>query len=374
MGKHVGWRVRKLSTGAKRHQGVAYDPATQRDQTRSFATAAEARTWAQHRAAEFRAAVDSLASARATGDAAALAGEYVQDLERRRLAAWHIHGVRQALATFTAAVPALVHPRSGAQAQAWIDALSAPLAATVGTATAGAVRSPYTVQRYLATARAFLRWCRDRDVLTARQDPLRHVVAPKLPKTLKPQFSLAELRTIVAAVGDPYHLRACLQLYAGLRAQEAHHLHWSRPDAPGIWGQIHWPDTILIRGKGAKDRLVPLQPELRAVLEPLRQPAGPLFPERVRHLQNAQHRRDFLQFLGRLGIPVEERTPHSFRHCYAGLQTASGVPSLLLAAYMGHAAMATTAGYATAAARYAGEVQAAGWRPGVFQLTALPVP
>lgn len=80
----------------------------------------------------------------------------------------------------------------------------------------------------------------------------------------------------------------------------------------------------------------------------------------------ASRGRDFRRFLKRATIPLDGRTPHSCRHTYAGLMTATGVPSILLATYLGHAATATTAGYSSMAAQYVTQVE--GWARGQFRL------
>ena len=138
---------------------------------------------------------------------------------------------------------------------------------------------------------------------------------------------------------------------------------------------------------------MPLQAALRALLGEIGQP--PVFPPydaaaapeqakpRGRNIAAAQLRgqgpdgqvapiidpnlrRSFPAYLTACGVPIEDRTPHSCRHTYAGFMTATGVPTALLAAYMGHASAATTFGYAQAAARHVQAV--AGWPRGEFRL------
>lgn len=65
-------------------------------------------------------------------------------------------------------------------------------------------------------------------------------------------------------------------------------------------------------------------------------------------------------------IYVGRRTPHSCRHTYAGLMTATGVPGALLGAYLGHSSADTTAIYTKLAGRYAQAVGA--WGRGEFRL------
>jgi len=106
---------------------------------------------------------------------------------------------------------------------------------------------------------------------------------------------------------------------------------------------------------------VPLQPELAGVIGRAGAPGDLVAPVDAR-----VDSRRFARFLARCGIPAAGRTPHSCRHTYAGLMTATGVPGALLGAYLGHSSADTTAIYTKLAGRYAQAVGA--WQRGAFQL------
>lgn len=110
-----------------------------------------------------------------------------------------------------------------------------------------------------------------------------------------------------------------------------------------------------------RERIVPLQPELAEILGQPGAAGDPVAPR----LEAIDSRR-FARFLARCGVPAAGRTPHSCRHTYAGLMTATGVPGALLGAYLGHSSADTTAIYTKLAGRYA---QAVGdWPRGAFRL------
>ncbi len=127
---------------------------------------------------------------------------------------------------------------------------------------------------------------------------------------------------------------------------------------------------MLLRGKGRKERLVPLQPELATLLRLYRRAGndhdGFLFPDNIRRDDGGNLARRFDAFIKAADIPKAGRSTHSLRHCYAGLMTGSGEPTALLQAYMGHSQSDMTQHYAQAAARYRSGVAA--WGRGKFTL------
>lgn len=340
MGKHIGWRVYE-DRGA--WVGAAWDPnaaATKgkrsrgRYMTKRWAKESEAKAWATDMHARFLTRLASAGNAFTAG----MADDYHADLTQRGLSRVHLHNVRKVLDGFIKAVPDLAHPRAAIQAKDWL-ALHADLA-------------PTTRNRMLVMAKALGNWAEKQGRLT--KNPLRLLSRAKVPNFLKPQFAIEELRTMVAASSSSYWLRACIMIYAGLRVEEVTLM------------ERHWIDldgrVLIVRGKGSKERMIPIQSELLTILKGADLPKeGFLFPN-----ANANRWQEFQTFLSDLKISRNDRSPHSTRHCYAGLMTASGVPSILLSAYMGHVDQETTADYSKFAMRYASSVT--GWSRGEFRL------
>ena len=113
------------------------------------------------------------------------------------------------------------------------------------------------------------------------------------------------------------------------------------------------PRFLVVRGKGGKERIVPLSARARAALavhlacRTERAPAKParyLFPSRGRsgHLT----RRRFAQILADLavaaGIEPARLTPHSLRHAFATHLLAGGADLRSVQKLLGHADIATT--------------------------------
>jgi len=179
-------------------------------------------------------------------------------------------------------------------------------------------------------------------------DYLRAQKEQRLPTVL----SREEVRRVLASVYT-FHNRVFLStVYAcGLRLQEALHLEVSDIDKDR--GMIH-----VHRGKGAKDRFVPLPekilPMLRAYWKTHRHPRL-LFPALGRSGRNAaksQHPMAISSVQGALknavreaGIHKKDVSVHTLRHSYATHLLEEGVNIRVIQRYLGHSSLETTMVY-----------------------------
>ena len=174
----------------------------------------------------------------------------------------------------------------------------------------------------------------------------------KLPETL----DLPEIEALIAAARATSRDRVrntCLLelLYAtGMRVSEL----VSLPVA-AVRGD---PRVILVRGKGGKERLVPLSPPAReALTEWLAQrdeaeagrakekpPSRFLFPSRgvAGHLTRQGFFGLLKDLAAQAGLPLERVTPHRLRHAFATHLLAGGADLRSIQAMLGHADLATT--------------------------------
>jgi integrase len=151
-------------------------------------------------------------------------------------------------------------------------------------------------------------------------------------------------------------------VYAGLRADEARMIRWR---------DFEWSAGMLMvkldaggQVKRRRERIVPIQDELREFLEPYEgKPADP-----VCGLGPGNLGRAFEDYLHYRGIERAGRTPHSCRHSYAALMTATGVPIQLVGAWMGHSNFKTTMEYTKMAARYSFDKRVQSWERGEMVL------
>jgi site-specific recombinase XerD len=177
---------------------------------------------------------------------------------------------------------------------------------------------------------------------------LRVEEVSKLPAVL----SIEQTHLLLEAIRLPCHYAFFWTVYSmGLRMQEALHLQVTDIDAQRMLVHVR-------RGKGHKDRLVPLSPKpLRLMREYWASHRNPLwiFPYEGRDRKQASTS----------DKPMSETTPqgvikrtvrelewdnrgistHTLRHCYATHLLESGVNLRLIQKYLGHATLQTTTMY-----------------------------
>jgi len=171
------------------------------------------------------------------------------------------------------------------------------------------------------------------------------------------------------AMPDPWWLACCLMVYTGCRADEAMHLRWE-------W--IRWDQRIITlkladdyESKSDTERLIPLEPELYDIIKPMMRPHGHILPPAIRAGGSGmkvgkksavgQGGRDYTcslrLYLKRIGMDPKERTAHSLRHCYITMKLARADTNVeRLRKAVGHADFSTTMGYGKLSQHYEHEV------------------
>lgn len=179
-------------------------------------------------------------------------------------------------------------------------------------------------------------------------DILRAKSESRLPAVLTRE----EVRALLGCVTTPHNRAFLGTVYTcGLRLQEALHLEVSDIDSARMMLHVH-------RGKGAKDRLVPLPP---ATLGRLRQHwcshrhPRLIFPAQGRDGQSAARAANPMaksSVQGALraaqhkaGITKRGVSVHTLRHCYATHLLEAGVNLRVIQQYMGHASLESTMVY-----------------------------
>ncbi len=207
--------------------------------------------------------------------------------------------------------------------------------------------APRTLARRLSAVRQFFRFL-VREGIRA-DDPTELIDSPKLPRALPKYLSEAEVDSLLAAARARTDLpglaaTAALEiLYAsGLRVSETIGLRRT-----AIAGGA---PLIVIRGKGGKERLVPISRTARDAAAALIAASadGPfLFPGR--DARRPMTRQGFALLLKRTaldaGIDPARVSPHVLRHAFASHMLARGADLRSLQTLLGHADIATTENY-----------------------------
>jgi integrase/recombinase XerD len=171
------------------------------------------------------------------------------------------------------------------------------------------------------------------------------------PQSLPDVLSIAEVRRLVAAVRTPHNKAFFWTVYSlGLRLQEGLNLQVGDIDSARMVVHVH-------RGKGSKDRYVPLPPRTLAVLRQYwvshRHPIW-LFPATGRDHSEAHSADEPMarsSVHGAMKRVVQELgfhkriTIHTLRHSYATHLLEAGVNLRLIQKYLGHSSLQATTIY-----------------------------
>jgi integrase/recombinase XerD len=209
-------------------------------------------------------------------------------------------------------------------------------------------RAPSTVARALVCYRNFFRFLVAEGLI--REDPAARLVPPRRRKTLPRDLAPEEVDRLLEAPrrAEPRGLRDAAMfetLYAtGLRVSEIVGLDVESLQIP--------PGLVRCRGKGDKERIVPLGDRavatIRDYLESgrptlLAAATGPLFPN---SRGGRLSRQGFWKILKghavRVGIPRERVSPHVIRHSFATHLLERGADLRVVQELLGHADISTT--------------------------------
>ncbi len=184
----------------------------------------------------------------------------------------------------------------------------------------------------------------------AKTDPTAKVAAPKTPRKLPDTLTMQQVQRLLEApphdTPEGLRDRALLELlYAtGARVSEAIGLDVD---------DVSRGDILRLRGKGSKERIVPLGSYARAALDAYLTRARPVFSARGKATPKL--------FLGTRGAPLSRQSawlvlqdaseraqlstkisPHTLRHCFATHLLQGGADVRVVQELLGHSSVATT--------------------------------
>lgn len=206
--------------------------------------------------------------------------------------------------------------------------------------------APQTRYTYTSYLSAFYRWAlRERIV---RSDPTENLVKPKLPRRVPRPIGDRDLATAVEGADPRMRCFLLLAAFAGARCMEIAGLRVE---------DIHRDrGVLLLRGKGDKERIVPLHDDVHRALIAYGLPrAGFVFKRTDGHpLKPSTISRYIGKFLHELGI---DATAHMGRHSYAtAIYQLSGGDLRMTQDLLGHESPSSTAIYAAWAPERASQV------------------
>jgi integrase/recombinase XerD len=205
-----------------------------------------------------------------------------------------------------------------------------------------------TVARKAASLRRFFAFLADEGL--REDDPGAALPRPGASRGLPKTLSIGDVDALFGAIttrlarapADPNDLRlsALIELLygSGLRASELVSLPRSaiQTDRP----------YLILRGKGGRERMVPLSDRARAAVAAWRAHVGVgnawLFPSGKAHLTRVRLYQLVKALAAEAGVPPDRVSPHVLRHAFATHLLAGGADLRALQAMLGHADIATT--------------------------------
>jgi integrase/recombinase XerD len=209
--------------------------------------------------------------------------------------------------------------------------------------------APRTVQRRLSALRQFHRFLAAEGVRT--DDPTQLIEGPKQGRPLPKILSEEEVERLLAAAHAKAGL-AGLRLAAMLELIYATGLRVSELVALPLSAALRAREVLAVRGKGDKERLVPMgEPAREAVQRWIearpgclaeRESSPWLLPSRGGHLTRHRFAQELKALAVQVGIDRRAVSPHVLRHAFASHLLAHGADLRSVQEMLGHADIATT--------------------------------
>lgn len=208
--------------------------------------------------------------------------------------------------------------------------------------------SPATMARKIATLRSFYKWLERNSCIDS--NPMTLIRTPRQKKRLPKAIDVEQVEKLLSAPNDKTLLgardRAILEtLYStGIRVSELVGINFGDIDETG--------QAIVIRGKGRKERIVPLGTHAMAsisqylgILEVNSVPNGsedPLFINKhTTRLSTRSVRRKVSKYLEQVGLDPAI-SPHTLRHSFATHLLDNGADLRSVQELLGHQSLSTT--------------------------------
>lgn len=192
---------------------------------------------------------------------------------------------------------------------------------------------------WISTISCYFRWAITEEL--AEVDPTVRIARPRMRKlTPRPMDEVRELAPALARAEPEMRAWLLLASYQGMRCQEI-----AGMERGDVLEDRDPPVIVVVCGKGDKERVLPLHPEVAAALQALDLPtSGPLWRDRFgRPLTASSLSKRVNRYLRRVGVKA---TAHQGRHYFATRVYALSKDLRMTQELLGHSDPATTAIYA----------------------------
>jgi len=181
-------------------------------------------------------------------------------------------------------------------------------------------------------------------------DPTRIVSSPKARRGLPKVLSVAEIDRLLSLAEEEANREgtpAALRLYVLLELLYATGMRVSELVSLKRAAVMRDATYLTIRGKGGKERIVPVNDRARDAIKTYLATIAPgnfLFPANGEdgHLSRQVFARDLKGLAGRAGVGAARVTPHVLRHAFASHLLAGGADLRVVQTLLGHADISTT--------------------------------
>jgi integrase/recombinase XerD len=180
----------------------------------------------------------------------------------------------------------------------------------------------------LCALSAALNWAEKRGMLEVSGKIEMLSYRPSVPKTL----SKDEVGNLIQKMKEPFATMTLLLYHAGLRLSECLNLKWDCVDLPN--------QKLYIKGKGGRERVVPMSKQVTEALDRIGHREGLVFPSHV--TGSAWNDTCLSKAIRRAQRGVH---PHLLRHSAATLLNEGGTPIPVIQKFLGHAQISTTCRY-----------------------------
>jgi integrase/recombinase XerC len=201
--------------------------------------------------------------------------------------------------------------------------------------------TPSTLQRKLASARAYFRWRVREGALP--HSPARALASPRVRRPLPQVSSVDDVFAVIEAAPPPRDRAVLEVLYgAGLRISELQGMDVGDVDISG--------GVVRVLGKGRKERVVPIGAKARAALAAWMdargaRPSPALFTNRRGSRMSVRGLAKLLDRAVLRAATALRLHPHALRHAFATHLLDAGADLRAIQELLGHAALSTTQRY-----------------------------